>query len=112
MLLRQAGIEPRTMAPDVDEDAVIAHVEAEEARRLDADEHVLLLARWKAADVTASPPAAQARVVELNPSTVTAPTPASTCRRVTTFPLLSIARPQRAVSVSTKCKGTSIKSAE
>ncbi len=51
MLLRQAGIEPRTMAPDVDEDAVIAGVEAAESRRLDADEHVLLLARRKAADV-------------------------------------------------------------
>jgi septum formation protein len=53
MLLRQAGIEPRTLAPDVDEDAVIAEVEAAEARRLEADEHVLLLARRKAADVAA-----------------------------------------------------------
>ncbi|SFR95562.1 septum formation protein [Microbacterium sp. cf046] len=53
MLLRQAGIEPRTLAPDVDEDAVIAQVEAAERRRLDADEHVLLLARRKAADVAA-----------------------------------------------------------
>jgi septum formation protein len=51
MLLRQAGIEPLTMAPDVDEEAVIAAVEQAEARRLDADEHVLLLARRKAADV-------------------------------------------------------------
>ena len=51
MLLRQAGIEPRTLAPDVDEDAVIARVEAAEGRRLDADEHVRLLARRKAADV-------------------------------------------------------------
>ncbi|GAA3205320.1 Maf family protein [Microbacterium terregens] len=51
MLLRQAGIEPRTMAPAVDEDAVIAAVEAAESRRLPADEHVLLLARRKAADV-------------------------------------------------------------
>ena len=51
MLLRQAGIEPVTMAPDVDEEAVIAAVEQAEARRLDADEHVLLLARRKAADV-------------------------------------------------------------
>ena len=33
MLLRQAGIEPRTLAPDVDEDAVIAEVEAAEGRR-------------------------------------------------------------------------------
>ena len=53
MLLRQAGIEPRTMAPDVDEDAVIAEVEQAEARRLEADEHVLLLARRKAGDVAA-----------------------------------------------------------
>jgi septum formation protein len=53
MLLRQAGIEPITMAPDVDEEAVIAAVERAEARRLDADEHVLLLARRKAADVAA-----------------------------------------------------------
>lgn len=53
MLLRQAGIEPITLAPDVDEDAVIAEVEAAEGRRLDADEHVLLLARRKAADVAA-----------------------------------------------------------
>jgi septum formation protein len=53
MLLRQAGIEPLTMAPDVDEDAVIAQIEAAERRRLEADEHVLLLARRKAADVAA-----------------------------------------------------------
>ena len=53
MLLRQAGIEPITMAPDVDEQAVIAAVEQAEARRLDADEHVLLLARRKAEDVAA-----------------------------------------------------------
>jgi septum formation protein len=51
MLLRQAGIEPLTRAPEVDEEAVIAQVEAEEGRRLPADEHVLLLARRKAADV-------------------------------------------------------------
>ena len=53
MLLRQAGIEPQTLAPDVDEEAVIASVEAAQGRRLDADEHVLLLARRKAADVAA-----------------------------------------------------------
>lgn len=53
MLLRQAGIEPLTLAPDVDEEAVIAHVEAAEGRRLDADEHVLLLARRKAANAAA-----------------------------------------------------------
>lgn len=51
MLLRQAGIEPLTWAPEVDEEAVIAATEAAEERRLPADEHVLLLARRKAADV-------------------------------------------------------------
>ena len=53
MLLRQAGIEPLTAAPDVDEEAVIAAVEAREGRTLPPDEHVLLLARRKAADVAA-----------------------------------------------------------
>ncbi|MCK6066742.1 MULTISPECIES: Maf family protein [Microbacterium] len=52
-LLRQAGIEPRTLAPDVDEDAVIADTERTEGRRLPPAEHVLLLARRKAADVAA-----------------------------------------------------------
>ncbi|SIR72212.1 nucleoside triphosphate pyrophosphatase [Microbacterium sp. RURRCA19A] len=51
MLLRQAGIEPETRAPRVDEEAVIAEVEASEGRSLPAPEHVLLLARRKAADV-------------------------------------------------------------
>ncbi len=51
MLLRQAGIEPEALAPHVDEEAVIAAVEAAEARTLPAPEHVLLLARRKAADV-------------------------------------------------------------
>lgn len=51
MLLRQAGIEPEARAPRVDEEAVIAEVEAAEGRRLPAPEHVLLLARRKAADV-------------------------------------------------------------
>ncbi|KQM40118.1 nucleoside triphosphate pyrophosphatase [Microbacterium sp. Leaf203] len=51
MLLRQAGIEPEARAPHVDEEAVIAEVETAEARRLPAPEHVLLLARRKAADV-------------------------------------------------------------
>ena len=46
-LLRQAGIEPLTMAPEVDEDAVIHAVEAAEGRTLPPDEHVLLLARRK-----------------------------------------------------------------
>lgn len=53
MLLRQAGIEPLTLAPNVDEDAVIAEVEAAEDRTLAPDEHVLLLARRKAVDVAA-----------------------------------------------------------
>lgn len=51
MLLRQAGIEPEARAPRVDEEAVVAQVEAAEGRRLPAAEHVLLLARRKAADV-------------------------------------------------------------
>ena len=51
MLLRQAGIEPEARAPQVDEEAVIAEVEASEGRVLPAPEHVLLLARRKAADV-------------------------------------------------------------
>lgn len=53
MLLRQAGIEPLTLAPDVDEEAVVDGVERAEGRRLPAEEHVLLLARRKAADVAA-----------------------------------------------------------
>jgi septum formation protein len=53
MLLRQAGVEPETLAPDVDEEAVVAAVEASEQRTLAPDEHVLLLARRKAADVAA-----------------------------------------------------------
>lgn len=51
LLLRQAGIEPEARAPQVDEEAVIAAVEAAEGRTLPAPEHVLLLARRKAADV-------------------------------------------------------------
>ncbi len=54
MLLRQAGIEPETRAPEVDEEAVVAAVEAGEARTLAPDEHVLLLARRKAQDVAAA----------------------------------------------------------
>jgi septum formation protein len=53
MLLRQFDIHPLTVAPHVDEEAVIAAVEAAEARQLGAAEHVLLLARRKAADVAA-----------------------------------------------------------
>lgn len=54
MLLRGAGIDPLTRAPQVDEEAVIAAVEAHEERTLAPDEHVLLLARRKAADVAAT----------------------------------------------------------
>lgn len=54
MLMRQAGIEPLLRAPDVDEEAVIDDIQAREARVLPPDEHVLLLARRKAADVTVS----------------------------------------------------------
>lgn len=54
MLLRQAGIEPVTRSPQVDEEGVIAAVEAAEGRTLPPDEHVLLLARRKAADVVAT----------------------------------------------------------
>ncbi|MEV8266715.1 Maf family protein [Microbacterium sp. NPDC076911] len=53
MLLQQFGIRPLTVAPHVDEEAVIAAVEASEGRILAPDEHVLLLARRKAADVAA-----------------------------------------------------------
>ncbi len=51
MLLRQAGIEPVTRSPQVDEEAVIAEVERAEGRVLPPAEHVLLLARRKARDV-------------------------------------------------------------
>lgn len=54
MLLRQAGIEPVARAPRVDEDAVIAETEERERRTLPPAEHVLLLARRKAADVVAA----------------------------------------------------------
>jgi septum formation protein len=53
MLLQQFGIRPLTLAPAVDEEAVIAAVESAERRTLAPDEHVLLLARRKAADVAA-----------------------------------------------------------
>ncbi len=52
MLLRQAGIEPLTVSPDVDEDAVTAAAEAERGASLPPAELVLLLARAKAAAVT------------------------------------------------------------
>ncbi|WP_040165486.1 Maf family protein [Microbacterium gorillae] len=51
MLLRQAGIEPLTHSPGVDEDAAVAAREATEGRTLAPDEHVLLLARLKAGAV-------------------------------------------------------------
>lgn len=51
MLLRQAGIEPLTLSPDVDEDAVAAAAAAERGAELAPEELVLLLARAKAADV-------------------------------------------------------------
>ncbi|WP_404431757.1 Maf family nucleotide pyrophosphatase [Microbacterium lacus] len=53
MLLQQFGIRPLTVAPAVDEEAVIEAVEAAEGRTLAPDEHVLLLARRKAAEVAA-----------------------------------------------------------
>lgn len=51
MLLRQAGIEPLTQAPGVDEDALTAAVTAERGAELAPGELVLMLARAKAADV-------------------------------------------------------------
>ncbi|MFT4233489.1 MAG: nucleoside triphosphate pyrophosphatase [Microbacterium sp.] len=62
-LLRQAGIEPRLRAPDVDEEAVIAETERDEARTLPPDEHVLLLARRKAQDVAARLPSDEDAIV-------------------------------------------------
>lgn len=51
MLLRQAGIEPLTASPEVDEDAVAAAAEAERGGPLEPAELVLLLARAKASAV-------------------------------------------------------------
>lgn len=51
MLLRQAGIEPLTRAPQVDEEALADAAEAERGAPLSPDELVLMLARAKAADV-------------------------------------------------------------
>jgi septum formation protein len=54
MLLRQAGIEPLTVSPDVDEDAVAAVAAEGRGTPLTPDELVLLLARAKAAAVARS----------------------------------------------------------
>ncbi|MGF6823254.1 septum formation protein [Microbacterium sp. ZKA21] len=51
MLLRQGGIEPVAIAPDVDEDAVAAAAAQARGGELPPGELVLLLARAKAADV-------------------------------------------------------------
>ena len=51
MLLRQAGIEPLTQSPGVDEDAVAEAAAAERGADLAPADLVLLLARAKAADV-------------------------------------------------------------
>lgn len=51
MLLRQAGIEPLTQSPGVDEDAVAVAAAAERGAELAPADLVLLLARAKAADV-------------------------------------------------------------
>lgn len=51
MLLRQAGIEPLTLAPTVDEDRIAADAAAARGSALAADEMVLLLAQAKARDV-------------------------------------------------------------
>lgn len=51
MLLRQAGIEPLIVSPDVDEDAVAAAAAEERGAELLPEEVVLLLARAKASDV-------------------------------------------------------------
>lgn len=51
MLLRQAGIEPLTLSPQTDEDAVAATAAAERGSDLPPADLVLLLARAKAADV-------------------------------------------------------------
>ncbi|WP_295011678.1 nucleoside triphosphate pyrophosphatase [uncultured Microbacterium sp.] len=52
-LLRQSGIEPLCVSPDVDEDAVGEAAAARAGRPLAPDELVLLLGRAKAADVAA-----------------------------------------------------------
>ncbi|HWS51505.1 MAG TPA: nucleoside triphosphate pyrophosphatase [Microbacterium sp.] len=51
MLLRQAGIEPLTVAPGVDEEALAARAASERGGELSPSELVLLLAHAKAEDV-------------------------------------------------------------
>lgn len=51
MLLRQVGIEPHTLSPRTDEDAIAATAAKERGAELPPAELVLLLARAKAADV-------------------------------------------------------------
>ncbi len=51
MLLRQAGIEPMTLSPQTDEDAVAAQAASDLGRPLGPAQLVLLLARAKAEDV-------------------------------------------------------------
>lgn len=51
MLLRQAGIEPLTLAPQTDEDAIAAAAAMQRGADLPPADLVLLLARAKAADV-------------------------------------------------------------
>ena len=53
-LLRAAGIEPDTVPPGVDEEAVVAAAEAERGASLSPDELVQLLARRKAEAVAAA----------------------------------------------------------
>lgn len=53
MLLRQAGIEPLTISPDVDEEAVVAKAQAFANRTLSPAEQVQLLAQEKARAVVA-----------------------------------------------------------
>lgn len=52
-LLRQSGIEPVTLSPDVDEDAAAAAEAVRLGRPLTAEEQVVLLGRAKAAEVVA-----------------------------------------------------------
>ena len=55
MLLKAAGLNPETMAPGVDEDALVAALEAERGAALAAPELVQVLARAKAEAVALKP---------------------------------------------------------